>query len=42
MNKMALFALGWFVGSGIASHIIIIIEIIKVAIRKKGKNETSE
>lgn len=42
MEKIALFTLGWFVGSGIAAHIIIITRIIQLTIRKKGRNETSK
>lgn len=34
MDNIALI-LGWFAGSGIAAHIIIIAKIIQVTIRKK-------
>lgn len=42
MKQIILAILGWFVGSGIAAHIIIIARIIKTTIGRKGKDETSK
>lgn len=42
MEQIKLAILGWFVGSGVAAHILIIINMIKLIIRKRKRGKKSE